>query len=106
MVIMLPFVLLSYVDILDSMGTIKSHTLKYFNHSELYYTLADLPKLLPVHIFTMITKSEIENRIRCKIYDDDLQCFEIDKKKCEAKGLSTIAYELCMIDLITLYSPR
>lgn len=104
MIVLLPLILYSYIGILQKLGTVKSHTLKYYNHFEMNYTLVDLPQILPLHLFTMISKEDVINRIRCKVYNDRQQCFLIDKRVCEGKGETTIAYEQCMMNLINIYS--
>ena len=59
MLLLLPFVLYSFIDVLDHLGSIKNHTLKYFTHIEMTYNLADISQLLPVHIFTMLYQSDV-----------------------------------------------
>ena len=55
--------------------------------------------MLPMHHFSFFDTLEIKDRIRCKIFGDEAQCLNIERKRCQAKGLLTEKYELCMIAL-------
>ena len=83
-----------YIDVL---GTEKSQSLKYLMHTDMTYDMELLPRLLPAHQFTYITKRDAENRLKCKVGNDEAECKKIENLRCLAKGETTQNYENCMI---------
>ena len=73
--------------------------MKYIGRSNMTYEIDKVPSLLPMHQFAFFEKEEIENRIKCRKYIDEDECKKIEQLRCKAKGLTTIAYETCMIRL-------
>ena len=55
--------------------------------------------MMPMHHFSFFDSQDINERIRCKVLNDQNVCFEIESKKCRAKGVRTEGYEICMIAL-------
>jgi hypothetical protein len=47
-------------------------------------------------------KESIENRIKCKVDDNQDECKKIEVRKCLAKGITTQEYEICMIAIYTM----
>lgn len=85
-----------YIDVL---GTEKSQSLKYLMHTDLTYDMELLPRLLPAHQFTYISKSEVESRLKCKVANNEAECKKIENLRCLAKGQITQNYEKCMINI-------
>ena len=81
------------------LGFEKSQSMEFVGLSNITYNITKLPQLLPMHQFGFFETSEIEDRIKCRKYFDETECKKIEQKRCQAKGLTTIAYETCMIRL-------
>jgi hypothetical protein len=89
-------ILLDYIKVL---GTEKSQSLLYSKHSNLTYDISRVPTLIPFHQFLFFQQDQVEERMLCKLYDDEGNCMDIEKYKCETLEETSEAYELCMIDL-------
>lgn len=57
-------IILNYIEVL---GTEKSQGITYEFLSNMTYDASELPNLIPFHQYTFFDKSEIEDRIKCKI---------------------------------------
>ena len=55
-----------------------------------------------MHQFSFFEKQDVVDRIKCRKYFDEAECKKIEQKRCQAKGLTTIQYEKCMIRLNTI----
>ena len=97
------FILILY-NYLQILGSEKSQSLKYTMHSNLSYPLDQVPRLLPAHQFIFIEQESVEKRMECKIYDNQDECQKIEELRCNAKGTTTEAFEVCMINLNNLLS--
>lgn len=85
---------------LQKLGTEKSQSLIYVSHTNLSYSIPDIPRLLPAHQFTFFDRKEITDRMMCKIEGDEEQCRKIEERRCLSKGNLTEAYDICMIKLL------
>ena len=97
--LLVPTGLATFIKFTNNLGQQKSQSLKYFRETFLEYDLSDVPRLIPMHHFSFFDTQEIKDRIRCKIFNDEVQCLNIERKRCLAKGILTEDFELCMIDL-------
>lgn len=66
----------------------------------LQYNMSEVPKLMPMHFFSMITADEVVERIQCKVRFDQGACHEITLKRCFAQEPNSLNYETCMVNLI------
>ena len=82
---------------LSILGSEKSQSLKYKLHTNLTYPIGDVPRLLAAHQLIFFGKEEIQDRIKCKVYNSQDECKEIEVLKCTAKGNTTELFEDCMI---------
>ena len=89
-------ILIDYITIL---GTEKSQSLLYSQHSNLTYDISRVPVLIPFHQFLFFEEDQVKERMLCKLYNDEGECMDIEKAKCETKDQTSEDYELCMIDL-------
>ena len=58
-----------------------------------------MPRLLPMHQFVSFDPGQIKDRIKCKVFGDIQECQNIEIMRCELKGMTSEAYEICMIKL-------
>ena len=98
--ICIPMVIQSYLQIFDQIGTVNSQSLIYASLKQIQYNLTDVPELMPVHFFSMITAFEVHELMACKIQFNQEACNEITLKKCLAQEPTSLTYENCMIALI------
>ena len=98
-VVAIPLIYLVLSNYLKKLGLEKAQSIKYVSHSMLTYNVSDVPKLLPVHSFTYFYRKEVTDRMKCKINNDQEECLQIEKRRCESEDKTTAAYEDCMITL-------
>lgn len=55
--------------------------------------------LIPFHQFLFFKKEQVEERMRCKIYNVEGDCMDIEKYMCGTLEETSQDYELCMISL-------
>jgi hypothetical protein len=55
----------------ERIGTEKEQSLTYESAVFLNYTAKDLPRLLNAHHFTFFDKKEVEDRVDCKIENNE-----------------------------------
>ena len=97
--VVIPAVLVTTGIFLNNLGEEKSQNLEYFRPTFLEFNLTEVPRMIPMHHFSFFDTQEIQDRIRCKIFEDKFHCLNIERKRCLSKGIMTEKYELCMIDL-------
>ena len=55
---------------LNNLGKEESQSLKYSSSLTLTYKITDVPRLFAVHQFIFFDKTELKNRIKCKLFND------------------------------------
>ena len=61
-----------FVKFVNNLGKEKSQSLKYYREKFLEYDLSDVPRMIPMHHFSFFDTQESQDRIRCKIYNDEV----------------------------------
>ena len=84
---------------LSLLGLEASQDLKYVSSLTFEYLAADVPRLLPMHQFVSFDADQLKDRIKCKVFGDTEECQKIEIKRCELKGKTSEAYEVCMLAL-------
>jgi len=64
-VICIPIIIQSFLGILKMMGTPKAQKVVYKTFQNLTYDLSEVPNLLPLHFFILISETDVHNRIGC-----------------------------------------
>ena len=67
------------IDYFRKLGTEKEQSLLYSKSTNLTYDVTMLPLLIPFHQFLFFKKDQVEERMRCKIYDVEGDCMDIEK---------------------------
>jgi hypothetical protein len=49
-----------------------------------------------------MSKTQVTDRMKCKLYDDEDECLNVEEYRCVLLGETTAAYEDCMINLNNL----
>ena len=87
---------------LENLGEQKNQLIKFVTVQNLTYDAQLIPTLLPIHQFLTFNKTEIIDRINCKVNSDTTACNSIEQRRCDHIDNTTEAFDECMANLSIL----
>jgi hypothetical protein len=85
----------------SKIGSEKSQAVSILKYNDLTYNVANevggIGTLFPLHMFTMLNKNEVLDRMGCLVNQDEKLCNKFEERKCEKYGIKTQLYDTCML---------